>query len=296
MLPVHLGFILYFAAHVWSSIHFGYYQSRSDPNRAGVLSVLVVLVTAFGVADAIYAVFGVWRNSWLDRREKQEYSQVEVDARRQRTLVEWVATKHIHLKHDFLQLHPANTVELVWTQVCIDIQYIVGFTLLLLALILEASVSEVRSLVVVVLMVLVAAFTQHLSNVVRGLQDMVLRGEEKLNNNKQRVTGPVFLFLNEGDACRLYLVLAFLFIAVYLIVSPRESQTDPAMSIFVLTVLFFGAASTGFDLVREVETKVTKTMWISKHDTDKTRNYVMFFMLLMLSVQSASTRYEYFDI
>jgi hypothetical protein len=295
VLPLHLVGILYYAANVWSSIHFGDYLSRSEPNRAGVLSVLVVLVTIVGVADAIYTVFGVWRTAWLDRRLAPEYSEADHNDRRGRTLMERVPAKNFRLKRDFLPLAPKNTVELVWTQVCIDIQYIVGFTLLLLALVLEASVSEVRSLVVVVLMVLVAAFTQHLANVVRALQDMVLHRESAPHEGEQRVNAPAFRFLNECDACRVYLSFAFIFIAVYLIVSPRESQADPAMSMFVLTVIFFGAVSTGFDVIREVETKVTKTMWISKHDMDKTRSYILFFMIFFISVQSASDRYKYYN-
>lgn len=292
-LPAHLVGILYYAVNIFISIHHGD-LSRSEPNRAGALSVLVVTVTVLGVADATYAVFGVFRTAWLARRV-----DVYTD-HGHRTALQHVTSKNMQLKRDFLPLHPTTTTELVRTQACIDIQYIAGFTHLLLALVLEASVNEVQSLAAVVLMVLVAAFTQHMANILRSLQDMVLaktapkEGEQRVPG-EQRVAAPVFRFLNECDACRVYLSFAFIVIAVYLVVSPRESQADPNMSEFVLAVLFFGAVSTGFDIIREVETKMTKTMWVSKHDVDKTRSYVMFLLIFMLTVQSAGARYKYYD-
>jgi hypothetical protein len=311
VLPAHVLLLLYYAVNVIFSFHWHTNLSRSDPHRAGVLTALVITVTVVGMIDAVYAAFGVWRNRWLERKNAV-YSQVDTQSHihnhahksmKDRASLLRQGKLDPHLKRDFLPLQPHDTVSLVWTQVCIDVQYIAGFTMLLLALVLEASVTEVRSLVVVVLMVLVATFTQHLANVVRALQDMVLANEklaqsthaEATAEDELRVSAPVFRFFNEGDACRLYLGLAFIFIVVYLLISPRESQADPAMSVFVLTVVFFGAVSTGFDIIREVETKVTKTKWIAKNDVDKTRSYVMFFMLFLLTVQSASARYKYYD-
>jgi len=290
LLPLYVILMLYFALHVLISMH-GFDLSRSDPYRAGVLTALVVTVTLVGMLDAVYAVVGVCMNAWHYTAQNRAHPETTQAGPPQKP--------RTSTPPKFLPLHPTSTVELVRTRVCIDIQYIAGFTHLLLALVLEASVSEVRSLVVVVLMVLVAAFTQHLANVVLGLQDMVLAREgskSPVENDEQRVSASAFRFLNEGDACRLYLGLAFIFTTVYLIVSPRESSADPAMSVFVIAVFFFGAVSTGFDVIREVETKMTRTMWISRHDVDNVRSYVLFFLVFMLTVQSTTARYKYYTM
>lgn len=171
-----------------------------------------------------------------------------------------------------------------------------GLTHLLLALVLEASVNEVQSLVVVVLMVRVATFMQHMDNIMCSLQDMVLHNESEKQSataGEQHVSSLMFRFLNEGDACQVYLGFAFIFIAVYWIISPRESQADPEMSVFVLTLFFFDAVSALFNIFHEVKTKMTKTMWITKHEVEKTKNYVMRFLLFMLTIQSAAAHYEY---
>lgn len=111
----------YYVLNIFASIHYDD-LSRSEPKHAGSLSMLVVSVTVVGVVYAVYTVFGICENAWLDRREPPNQDAAGHHPRPQKTLMQHITARNAHLKRDFLQIHPTNTVELFWTKACIDIQ------------------------------------------------------------------------------------------------------------------------------------------------------------------------------
>jgi hypothetical protein len=188
--------------------------------------------------------------------------------------------------------NPQNTTQLVFMQILVDVNCITGFSLLLFSLLLEAAVTEVYSLTIVLLMVVTVAFVQHLSNILRFVQKMVLNNLNRVNISTS-VSKDQFRLLNECASCRLYLALVVTFICVYLLISPRESQVYPGMNVYTLAVLALFLTCNGFDMVREMEAHVTKTMWLSEHDSDNTRSWVLMVLVVALIVQGGAQNFAH---
>ena len=77
-----------------------------------------------------------------------------------------------------------------------------------------------------------------------------------------------FRFLNECASCRVHIGITVAAISIYMIImiSPRASLSHPAASVHASVVVTFFITSFGFDMICKIEDKMTKTVWLSRHD------------------------------
>ena len=273
-------------AFYWSLINLSNVWGLHTPEWS-IANVAVFILTTLGTLVALLAAVAsgssAYRRTTVDDKATPQVTGLRYN---------------IDKLGDLLTEDPDNITVIVLAQILVDVNLIVGFSLLLFSLLMEAAVTEVYSLVIVLLMVVVAAFVQHLSNILRYLQQKVLRAT---NTTKEftpycanaTVDEHNFRLLNECAGFRLYIALAVTFICVYLLISPRESQVYPGMNVYTLAVLILFLTCNGFDMIREVEARVTNTVWLSEHDTDNTRSWVLMVLVIAIIFQGGVHDFAY---
>ena len=273
-------------AFYWCLINLSYYLGLHTPEWS-IANVAVFILTTLGTLVALLAAVAsgssAYRRTTVDDKGAPQVASLRYN---------------IDKLGDLLTEDPDNITVIVLAQILVDVNLIVGFSLLLFSLLMEAAVTEVYSLVIVLLMVVVAAFVQHLSNILRYLQQKVLRATNTAKEftpycDSATVDEHNFRLLNECAGFRLYIALAVTFICVYLLISPRESQVYPGMNVYTLAVLILFLTCNGFDMIREVEARVTNTVWLSEHDTDNTRSWVLMVLVIAIIFQGGVHDFAY---
>jgi len=272
----------------WVFINFAFLWAYTP--QWSIVNVVVSLLSYLGAGVAWIVLFATF-SRLLDIRSKdiaEKGTQTVSNVRGKQT------TEKPRLIQKLLTTDPMDTTVLVVSQVLVDVNCITGFSLLLLSLLLEAGVTEMYSLIIAVLMVVVAAFVQHLSNILRYVQVLTLaQTSQTIANERLDVSNSQFRLLNECASCRLYVGLVVTLICVYLLISPRGSQMYPGMDMYTLAVLILFLTCNGFDVVREVETHMTKTAWLSEHDTDNTRSCVLMVLVIAMIVHGGVHNFAY---
>ena len=65
------------------------------------------------------------------------------------------------------------------------------------------------------------------------------------------------------------------------------------MNVYTLAVLILFLTCNGFDMIREVEARVTNTVWLSEHDTDNTRSWVLMVLVIAIIFQGGVHDFAY---
>lgn len=283
VIPFFIAVDFALLAFYWTLINLSNVWGLHTPEWS-IANVAVFILTTLGTLVALLAAVAsgssAYRRTTVDDKATPQVTGVRYN---------------IDKLGDLLTEDPDNITVIVLAQILVDVNLIVGFSLLLFSLLMEAAVTEVYSLVIVLLMVVVAAFVQHLSNILRYLQQKVLRATNTTKEFTENATVDEhnFRLLNECAGFRLYIALAVTFICVYLLISPRESQVYPGMNVYTLAVLILFLTCNGFDMIREVEARVTNTVWLSEHDTDNTRSWVLMVLVIAIIFQGGVHDFAY---
>lgn len=206
-------------------------------------------------------------------------------------------TNAVRLEHMLLE-RPTKLQNIILAQMLTDIPFIVGFSVFFNGVLLESGISETHSLGVVVVMGMVVGFTQHLSNVLHETSIRHLNFDETTNPAvPTAVDADTYRFVNEVAKHRLYIVVLSAVVCAYLVVFPRESFATAGHMTYALSVLTFFLVCSAFDVVRQVDNMMVRSMWISVSDKEKVKSAILFVFILglMLSRGAASREHVALD-